>query len=87
MGTKAIHTGELSALPLLMETLESVEGRQLLTERLLENLSTSGAGDFVDVDSISYLIHQMVQYALFVNSQEYDLEAASAALLAAQAPE
>ena len=87
MGTKAIHTGELSALPLLMETLESAEGRQLLTERLLENLSTSGAGDFVDVDSISYLIHQMVQYALFVNSQEYDLEAASAALLAAQAPE
>lgn len=84
MGTKAIQTGELSALPLLMETLEALDGRQVLTDKLLANLSTSGAGDFADVDSISYLIFEMVQYALFVNQQEYDLEAASAALLAAQ---
>ena len=87
MGTKAIHTGELSALPLLMEILETSDGRQVLTDRLLENLSTSGAGDFIDVDSISYIMFEMVQYALFVNSQDYDIEAAAAALLAAQNPE
>ena len=84
MGTKAIHTGELTALPLLMETIEAVSGNEVLTERLLENLSTSGAGDFVDVTELAYLINQMVQYALFVNSQEYDLDAASAAILAGQ---
>jgi hypothetical protein len=84
MGTKAIHTGELTALPLLMETIEAVSGNEVLTERLLENLTTSGAGDFVDVTELAYLINQMVQYALFVNSQEYDLEAASAAILAGQ---
>ena len=84
MGTKAIHTGELTALPLLMETIEAVSGNEVLTERLLENLSTSGAGDFVDVTELAYLINQMVQYALFVNSQEYDLEGASAAILAGQ---
>ena len=87
MGTKVIHTGELSALPLLYEILEAADGRQLLTDRLLANLSTSGAASISDVTEISYLIHEMVQYALFINSQEYDLEAASAALLAAQAPE
>lgn len=84
MGTKAIHTGDLTALPLLMETIEAVSGNEVLTARLLENLSTSGAGDFVDVTELAYLINQMVQYALFVNSQEYDLEAASAAILAGQ---
>jgi hypothetical protein len=84
MGTKAIHTGELTALPLLMETIEAVSGNEVLTERLLENLTTSGAGDFADVTELAYLINQMVQYALFVNSQEYDLEAASAAILAGQ---
>ncbi len=87
MGTKVMHTGELSALPLLMEILETPDGRQALTDSLLENLSTSGSREFVDVDSLSYLIHEMVQYALFVNQQEYDLEAAAAALLAAQNPE
>tara|TARA_R100000781_G_scaffold113359_1_gene81691 strand:- start:1043 stop:1306 length:264 start_codon:yes stop_codon:yes gene_type:complete len=87
MGTKAIHTGELSALPLLMEILETSDGREVLTERLLENLSTTGAGDVSDVSEISYLLHEMVQYALFVNSQDYDIEAAAEALLAAQNPE
>jgi hypothetical protein len=84
MGSKVIHTGELSALPLLTEILETSDGRQVLTDRLLGNLSTTGAGDVSDVSEISYLIHEMVQYALFVNSQDYDIEAAAAALLAAQ---
>jgi len=30
------------------------------------------------------LVHELVQYALFVNSQDYDLEGAAAQLLAAQ---
>jgi len=86
-GTKVIHTGELSALPLLYEVLESDNGRQVLTDKLLANLSTSGAAGVSDVTEISYLIHEMVQYALYINSQEYNLEAAKADLLAAQAPE
>ena len=84
MGSKVIHRGELSALPLLTEILETSDGRQVLTDRLLGNLSTTGAGDVSDVSEISYLIHEMVQYALFVNSQDYDIEAAAAAILAAQ---
>ncbi len=84
MGSKVIHIGELSALPLLTEILETSDGRQVLTDRLLGNLSTTGAGDVSDVSEISYLIHEMVQYALFVNSQDYDIEAAAAAILAAQ---
>ena len=84
MGTKVIHTGELAALPLLTEVLEADDGRQLLTDRLLNNLSTSGAGDVSDVSEISYLIHEIVQYALFINSQDYDIDAAAKALLDAQ---
>ena len=84
MGSKIIHTGELSALPLLTEILENSDGRQVLTDRLLANLSTTGAGDVSDVSEISYLLHELIQYALFVNSQDYDLEGAAAQLLAAQ---
>lgn len=84
MASKIINTGELSAIPLVFEIFSAADGRQLLTDRLLENLSTSGAGDFVDVSALSYLIHEAIQTALFINSQEYDIEAASAALLAAQ---
>jgi len=84
MGTKVIHTGELSALPLLYEVLEADDGRQLLTDRLLANLSTSGAAGVSDVTEISYLIHEMVQYALYVNAQELNLEVAKAAILEAQ---
>jgi hypothetical protein len=72
---------------LLYEVLESDNGRQVLTDKLLANLSTSGAAGVSDVTEISYLIHEMVQYALYINSQEYNLEAAKADLLAAQAPE
>ena len=86
MGTKVIHTGELSALPLLYSILEAHDGRQVLTDSLLANLSTSGSREVSDVTEISYLIHEIIQYALYINKQEYDLEAASQALLAAQAP-
>ena len=84
MGTKVIHTGDLSALPLLTEVLEADDGRLLLTDRLLNSVSTSGAGDISDVTELSYLIHEMIQYCLFINSQDYDIEASAAALLAAQ---
>ena len=84
MGTKVIHTGDLSALPLLTEVLEADDGRLLLTDRLLNSVSTSGAGDISDVTELSYLIHEMIQYCLFINSQDYDIEAATQALLAAR---
>jgi hypothetical protein len=84
MGTKSIHTGDMSPLPLLYEVLEATSPNELLEEKLLANLSTSGAGDFNDVSELVSLIHQMVQYALFVNQQEYDLDAAAELLLQAQ---
>jgi hypothetical protein len=87
MGSKVINVGNLSALPLLMEVLEAQDGRALLTDRLIADLSTTGSGDFADVADLSYLIHELISYALFVNAQEYDLEKAAAALIAANSGE
>ena len=84
MASKVIHTGDLSALPLLTDILAAVDGRQLLEETLLANLSTSGSGAVSNVSEISYLIYEIVQYALFINSQDYDIDAAAKALLDAQ---
>lgn len=86
MGTKIIHTGELAALPLLYEILEASSPNEVIEARLLENLSTSGSREFMDVSELTSLIHQLVQYALFVNSQDYDLESAAQAILESQAP-
>jgi hypothetical protein len=84
MGSKMIDVGELAAIPLTYETLAG--GRDELTAQLLANISTSGAGDLAldGVDALSYLIFEIIQTALFINSQDYDIEASAAALLAAQ---
>jgi hypothetical protein len=86
MGTKIIHTGELAALPLLYEILEASSPNEIIETRLLENLSTSGSREFMDVSELTSLIHQLVQYALFVNSQDYDLEGSAQAILQSQTP-
>lgn len=84
MGSKVIHTGELVAVPLVYDVLAAPDGLQLLADRLMANLSTTGAAEFVDVSELAYLIEQVIQTALFINSQDYDIEAAATALLAAQ---
>lgn len=86
MGTKILHTGELAALPLLYEILGASSPNEIIGELLLENLSTSGSREFMDVSELTSLIHQLVQYALFVNSQDYDLEGAAQAILESQTP-
>tara|TARA_R110000824_G_scaffold26882_4_gene91890 strand:- start:39 stop:284 length:246 start_codon:yes stop_codon:yes gene_type:complete len=72
MGTKTIHVGELSALPLLYNIIESEDGRSVLTAALLANLSTAGSGDFGDVGDLSYLMHELIQYCVQLNQQDYD---------------
>lgn len=80
MGTKVIHTGELSALPLLYAILEARDGREVLTDSLLANLSTSGSREISDVTEISYLIHEIIQYSLQLNKQDLNLANSKAAL-------
>lgn len=84
MGTKTINVGALAAIPLTYDVLRS--GRDELTAQLLANISTSGAGDLAPdgVDALSYLIFEIIQTSLFINSQEHDIDASAAALLAAQ---
>lgn len=84
MGSKVISVGELSPIALTYDALSG--GRDELTAQLLANISTSGAGDIAadGVDALSYLIFEVIQTALFINSQDYDIEASAAALLEAQ---
>jgi|TARA_R110000782_G_scaffold68002_1_gene137126 hypothetical protein len=84
MGTKVINVGDLSAIPLTYATLEG--DRDTLTAQLLANISTSGAGDLAadGVDALSYLIFEIIQTSIFINSQDYDIEASAQALLDAQ---
>ena len=84
MGTKIISVGDLAAIPLTYATLAG--DRDTLTAQLLANITTSGAGDLAadGVDALSYLIYEIIQTSLFINSQDYDIEASAQALLDAQ---
>ena len=84
MGTKVINIGEIAAIPLTYGVLSG--GLDHIKAQLAANISTSGAGDLaVDgVDALSYLIYEIIQTSLFINSQEYDLDASAQALLDAQ---
>ena len=84
MGTKLINVGEIAAIPLTYGALSG--GLDHIRAELLANISTSGAGDIAPdgADTLAYLIYEIIQTALFINSQEYDLDASAAALLAAQ---
>jgi len=91
MGSKIINTGDLAGIPLTYsaleaETAQTGDGIGELSRQILANVTTSGAGDLADngADELAALIFSCIETALFINSQEYDLDAASAALLAAQ---
>lgn len=85
MGSKVLDVGELHSIKLVFDVLnaetDSNDGRGELSRQLLANLSTSGQGDFSDIEAMSYLIFEVIQCSLFINSQDYDIEAAAAALL------
>lgn len=85
MGSKVLDVGELHSIKLVFDVLnaetDSNDGRGELSRQLLANLSTSGQGDFADIEAMSYLIFEVIQCSLFINSQDYDIEAAAAALL------
>ena len=84
MGTKILERNMLpSARSIVFEAMASDDAYGVINAHLLAHLSTSGAGDFMDVSQISYFVHEVMQAALFVNAQEYDVEAAEAAYLAA----
>ena len=84
MGTKTLNRNDLpSAFSVVYDVISSDDGYTVLNTLLLEHLSTSGAGEFADVSELSYFIYEIIQTALFVNAQEYDLEAASDAYLTA----
>jgi hypothetical protein len=84
MGTKVINIGEISAIPLTYGAL--ADGLEHIKAQLSANISTSGAGDVAPegVDALAYLIFEVIQTSLFINSQEYDIEASAQALLDAQ---
>ena len=84
MGTKVLERNDLpSAFSVVYDVISSDDGYAVLDTILLKHLSTSGASEFADVSELSYFIHEIIQAALFINEQEYDLEAASEAYLAA----
>ena len=84
MGTKVVNIGEIAAIPLTYGALS--DGVEHIKAQLLANISTSGAGDIAPdgVDAVAYLIFEVIQTSLFINSQEYDLDASAQALLDAQ---
>lgn len=60
MGTKEIHTGGLVAMEDVYEILNQQDALGWLKHRLLNNLSTSGAGDIVEVTELTEYIHDLV---------------------------
>tara|TARA_R110001599_G_scaffold3406_4_gene18831 strand:- start:11621 stop:11881 length:261 start_codon:yes stop_codon:yes gene_type:complete len=84
MGSKVINVGELAAIPLTYGALS--DGLEHIKTELSANVSTSGSGDIASdgADDLAYLIFEIIQTALFINSQEYDLDASAQALLDAQ---
>tara|TARA_R110001606_G_scaffold12378_3_gene54180 strand:- start:3909 stop:4169 length:261 start_codon:yes stop_codon:yes gene_type:complete len=84
MGSKVINIGEIAAIPLTYGAL--ADGLEHIKAQLLANISTSGAGDIAPngVDALAYLILEVIETSLFINSQEYDLEASAQALIDAQ---
>ena len=84
MGTKILERNDLpSAFSVVYDMISSDDAYSVLNDLLLEHLTTSGAGDFADVSQLAYFIHEAIQAALFVNAQEYDLDASLDAYLAA----
>ena len=84
MGTKVLERNDLpSAFSVVYDVISNDDGYGVLNTLLLEHLSTSVAGEFADVSELAYFIHEVIQASLFINEQEYDLEAASEAYLAA----
>ena len=84
MGSKVIQIGDLAAIPLTYGALSG--GLDHIKGELLANISTSGSGDIAPAgaDALAYLIYEVIQTALFINAQEYDLEGSAQALLDAQ---
>lgn len=82
MGTKKLLRNELpSAFSVVYDALSTDDAYAFINDTLLQHLSTTGAGDFVDVSELSYFIHEVMMTALYVNAQEYDLEAAATSYL------
>lgn len=91
MGSKIINTGDLAGIPLTYaalqaETVQTGDGIGELSRQILANVTTSGAGDLADngANDLAYLIFSCIETALFINSQEHNIEASAAALLEAQ---
>lgn len=91
MGSKIIHTGDLAGIPLTYaalaaETALTGDGIAELARQIVANVTTSGSAGLADdgADKLAYLIFSCIETALFINSQDYDIEASAQALLDAQ---
>ena len=91
MGTKLIHTGDLAGIPLTYaalaaETALTGDGIGEIKRQILEHVSTTGSASLADDggNELAALIFSCIETALFINAQDYDIEASAAALLAAQ---
>lgn len=63
MGSKLLDTNMIAPMTDVYQVLQRNDGLEWLKAHLLENLSTSGAGDFVDLDQLAHYIHNAIQIA------------------------
>jgi len=91
MGSKTINTGDLSGIPLTYAALEAEaaqtgDGIDEIARQIVEQVTTSGSDGLAGNggDELAALIFSCIETALFINSQDYDIEAAAATLLEAQ---
>jgi hypothetical protein len=72
MGSKVIDIGALTSREDVYVVLSSTDevGRAYIKQRLLDNLSTSGAGDIVNVDDLTYYIFELINIASVVTVED-----------------
>jgi len=72
MGSKILDMNMIAPMTDVYEVIKRNDGVDWLKSHLMENLSTSGAGDFADLDELVYYIHEAIQIAYSIREDDLD---------------
>jgi len=72
MGSKILDMNMIAPMTDVYEVLKRNDGVDWMKSHLLENLSTSGAGDFADLDELAHYIYDAIQIAYSIREDDLD---------------
>lgn len=74
MGSKLLDTNMIAPMADVYDVLQRTESLDWLKAHLLANLSTSGAGDFANLDELAYYVHGAIHIAFSIRDDELIFE-------------